>query len=81
MLNAVDALEPTTEVAARIAGELLGATGTADAVDAIVAAEALLAIPAVILTSDHADLQRLVSSDVEGRDRRVLVIGVSQGRD
>ena len=44
VVNGVDALVPTTEVAARRAGELQARAGTSDAVDAIVAAEALLSL-------------------------------------
>ncbi|MDQ2847352.1 MAG: PIN domain-containing protein [Actinomycetota bacterium] len=44
---------------ARQAGELLGATGMNDAVDALVMAEALRGGPSVILTSDTADMARL----------------------
>ena len=54
VFNAVDALVPTGIEIARIAGELMAVAGTSDAVDAIVVAEALVSIPAVILTSDRA---------------------------
>lgn len=74
VLNAVDAALPTTEAVARLAGELQAAAGTSDAVDAIVAAEALLSVPAVIMTSDGTDLRRLVAADPRGA--RVLVIVV-----
>lgn len=51
-------IEPTTAPLARRAGELLGRTGTTDAVDAIVACGAAERGDAV-LTSDPEDLQRL----------------------
>jgi hypothetical protein len=44
---------------ARHAGELLGATGSEDAVDAIVMAEALRVRPSFLLTSDPEDMTRL----------------------
>jgi hypothetical protein len=45
---------------ARRACELLGASGTSDAVDALITAEALRGGPALILTSDPDDMHRLV---------------------
>ena len=74
VVNSVDALLPTSERVARIAGELQAKTGTSDAVDAIVAAEALAAAPALILTSDPADVARLLDGE-PGADR-VRVIAV-----
>lgn len=44
VVKAVDALLPTSVQAARRAGELLARSGMSDAVDAIVAAEALLSV-------------------------------------
>ena len=44
---------------ARRAGELMGASGTSDAVDALVMAEALRGGPALVLTSDPEDMHRL----------------------
>lgn len=52
-------VEPTTEDVARLAGELLAASGTSDAVDAIVAATALSTRAAVVVTSDPEDLELL----------------------
>lgn len=60
VINRVNALLPTSEAIARRAGELQAAAGTADPVDAIVVAEALAAVPALILTSDPVDLRRLL---------------------
>lgn len=71
VLNAVDWLVPTTAAVARQAGELLGRAGTNDAVDAIVAAEALRAAPAMLITSDPDDLSRLTVNEPEGG--RILV--------
>jgi predicted nucleic acid-binding protein len=45
---------------ARVAGELLGESGTTDAVDALIVAEALRAGPTVILTSDPEDMKHLI---------------------
>jgi predicted nucleic acid-binding protein len=74
VLNKVDAFQPTSERVARRAGELQAKTGTSDAVDAIVAAEALASVPALILTSDHRDLERLLEGEPEAA--RVAVVGV-----
>jgi hypothetical protein len=70
----VDAFLPTSERVARRAGELLAKTGTSDVVDAIVAAEALASVPALILTSDPGDMVRLL--DGEPEIGRVVVVGV-----
>ena len=74
VLNSVDTFLPTTTETARSAGELLGRAGLVDAVDAIVAAEALAGAPASILTSDPGDLEMLVDAGAI-RDR-VTVIGI-----
>jgi hypothetical protein len=74
VVKAVGALLPTSEAVARRAGELQARAGTSDAIDAIVAAEALMSAPALILTSDADDLGRLVEGEPEAS--RVLVIGV-----
>jgi len=73
-VNKVDALLPTSAAIARRAGELLAKAGTSDAVDVIVAAEALASGPALILTSDPDDLSRLIEGEPEAG--RVAVIGV-----
>lgn len=44
---------------ARRAGELMGASGTSDAVDALIVAEALRGGPTLVLTSDPDDMHRL----------------------
>jgi hypothetical protein len=63
LLKFVEKVSDATLPIAQQAGVLLGATRTVDVVDAIVAAEALQALPAVILTSDPGDLRALVQSD------------------
>ncbi|CAN5457080.1 hypothetical protein BH20CHL7_BH20CHL7_15590 [soil metagenome] len=73
-MNKVDALLPTSEETARRAGELLGASGTDDPVDAIVVAEALAAVPSVIITSDPGDIRRLLQARSDGV--RVAVVSV-----
>jgi predicted nucleic acid-binding protein len=62
VLREIDEFVPTTEQMARSAGELLGNAGLADAIDAIVAAEALSGTPAAILTSDPEDITNLVEA-------------------
>lgn len=74
VVKAVDLLIPTSALRARDAGALRFGSGVLDVVDAIVAAEALAAAPAVIVTSDPDDLGRLV--DAAGRSAGVLVIAV-----
>jgi hypothetical protein len=68
----VDALLPTSEQIARRAGELQAKTSTSDVVDAIVVAEALASVPALILTTDPTDLLLLLNSEPEAA-RAVLV--------
>ena len=65
---------PTSEVVARRAGELMAHAGLDDAVDAIVAAEALLFAPAVVLTTDVEDIRTLL--DDQPGAKRVEVIRV-----
>lgn len=74
VIAAVDALVAPGEEVARRAGELMARTGTTDAVDAMVAAEALAAAPSIVLTSDPADIRRLIEGEPESD--RVLVVGV-----
>ena len=57
--NAVDVF-PTEEPTARLAGALLGLTRGTNTVDALVAAEAIIAA-ADVLTSDAADLRALLA--------------------
>jgi hypothetical protein len=74
VVNAVDALLPTSAAVARRAGELMARSDTSDAVDAIVAAEARMSTPALILTSDPDDLRRLVDGQPEAKDVRIIGI-------
>lgn len=72
IFKAVDAIIPTgVEIALR-AGELVAAAGLTDAIDAIVVAEALAAVPAIILTSDRPDIGRLLDGQ-PGRERIAIV--------
>ena len=74
VVKAVDALLPTSAQAARRAGELLAQSGTSDAVDAIVAAEALLSAPALVLTSDARDIMLLIEGQPDAAAVRVIAI-------
>lgn len=74
VVKAVDALLPTSSQVARRAGELLGHSGTSDAVDAIVAAEALLSAPSLVLTSDARDIMLLIEGQPEASAVRVVAI-------
>jgi predicted nucleic acid-binding protein len=65
--NAVDVF-PTDERTGRLAGTLLGRTGRSNAVDALVAAEAVT-VAADVLTTDADDLRALLVDQ-----RRVTVI-------
>src|SRR5262245_4211662 len=69
--NAVD-VYPIDEQAARLAGQLLGRTGGTNTVDALVAAEAVLAT-ADVLTGDVDDLRALLAPYP-----RVLVIPLGE---
>lgn len=74
VVKAVDALLPTSAEVARRAGELLAQSGSSDAVDAIVAAEALLSVPALILTSDARDIMRLIEGQPDAAAVRAIAI-------
>ncbi len=74
VVKAVDALLPTSAEVARRAGELLARSGTSDAVDAIVAAEALLSVPSLILTSDAPDIMLLIEGQSDAAAVRVIAI-------
>jgi predicted nucleic acid-binding protein len=74
VLKAVEVHLPTTIGTARLAGELLGRAGLADAIDAIVAAEALSGASAAILTSDADDLTALV--EAAGGTGHVAIVAV-----
>jgi hypothetical protein len=77
VLNAVEMHLPTSLDLARLAGDLLGRAGRSDAIDAIVAAEALSGTPAVILTSDPGDLAALVEAG--GGSGRVAIVAIRRG--
>ena len=74
VVNAVNATLPTSEQIARRAGELQAKASTSDVVDAIVVAEALASVPALILTSDPNDMSLLLEGEPEAA--RVGVIGL-----
>lgn len=63
---------PLGESEAHEAGRLLGITRTADVVDATVVTAALRNKGAVILTSDTADIERLVMAS--GRELAVVAV-------
>lgn len=71
---------PVTAEIARQAGELLGATGLSGhrcAIDAVVAATALVLDPPIILlTSDPDDMDRLTTEQGRPKARRVTVVRV-----
>lgn len=79
VLSRVSVLPVTPEIARR-AGEQLGATGLSGhrcAIDAVVAVTALgLDRPAVLLTSDPGDLNRLVEEPGRPRSQRIAVVRV-----
>jgi len=67
-----NALIAPDEATARLAGALRFAAGTDDGIDALVAAEAArIPIPTVLLTSDPADLGRLLARIAHVSVRRV----------
>jgi hypothetical protein len=75
--NAAKLLSQTTVVALDIArskrvGELIGATVTAQLVDAAVAALAIELLPSLVLTSDVADIERLARAGGVSCNLRVL---------
>lgn len=71
---------PVTAEIGRQAGELLGATGLSGhrcAIDAVVAATVLLTErPAVLLTSDPDDLNRLVEEPGRLKGQRIAVVHI-----
>lgn len=74
VVNAVDMLIATTPERAKQAGVLRSRSGVHDVVDAIVVAEAVAAAPAIVLTSDPADLRALI--EAAGAEERVRIIAV-----
>jgi predicted nucleic acid-binding protein len=69
-----------TEAIARRAGELLGTTGLSGhrcAIDAVVAATALdMERPAILLTSDPDDLNKLVEEPGRSKAQQIVVVRV-----
>jgi hypothetical protein len=74
VIRLVDALLPTSARVARLAGELQAKTQTTDVVDAIVAAEALLSVPSLIMTSDPHDLARLIEEEAGAIRVRAIAV-------
>jgi predicted nucleic acid-binding protein len=72
VLKDIDEIAPATEKTGRMAGRLLATSGMSDAtVDALIAAEAVLGGPAVVLTGDQDDFSALL-----GQHQHVLIHGV-----
>jgi predicted nucleic acid-binding protein len=73
-------VHPVTVDLGRAAGELLGATGLSGhrcAIDAVVAATTLRADrPALLLTSDPDDLNKLVEEPARPKHERIVVVHV-----
>ncbi|MHB8892527.1 MAG: hypothetical protein ACYC65_10840 [Candidatus Limnocylindrales bacterium] len=74
VINAVDMLIATTPERARQAGELRSRSGVLDVVDAIVVAEAVASVPALVMTSDPDDIRALI--EAAGAADRVGIIAV-----
>ena len=74
VINAVDMLIETTPGRARQAGELRSRSGVLDVLDAIVAAEAVASVPALVMTSDPDDIRALI--EAAGAADRVGIIAV-----
>lgn len=66
-------IDPVDEQLAKAAGGLLGASGSRDAVDAIVVAMTLR-LRGVVVTSDPGDLHKLADSVPHGNRLAVIVI-------
>jgi predicted nucleic acid-binding protein len=65
VLKAVGSVAEAREIHGRTAGQLLGAARSAETVDAIVVAHAVVAGGAHVLTGDREDLERLSASHPE----------------
>jgi predicted nucleic acid-binding protein len=65
ILKAVGSIPDAREAHGRTAGRLLGISGTAHTVDALVVAQAIEAGGAQILTGDREDLERLAAPHPE----------------
>lgn len=53
---------PLTDQIARAAGQLLGTSRSSSTIDALIVAEALDCVPAMIWTSDPNDIRQLIGS-------------------
>ena len=72
VINAVDMQIDTTAERAKHAGVLRARSGVLSVVDAIVVAEAVAALPAVIVTSDPDDIRALADA-AQAADRVAIV--------
>lgn len=72
VINAVDMQIDTTPERAKQAGVIRARSGVLSVVDAIVVAEAVAALPAVIVTSDPDDIRALVDA-AQAADRVAIV--------
>ncbi len=72
VINAVDMQIDTTPERAKQAGVLRARSGVLSVVDAIVVAEAVASLPAVIVTSDPDDIKALVDA-AQAADRVAIV--------
>ena len=73
VVNEVDQMIETTPERAKQAGVLRARSGVLDVVDAIVVAEAVSALPAIILTPDLDDINLLVEA-AGARDRVTVIL-------
>lgn len=65
VLEAVGDVDLADEVTGRVAGGLLGSTGSSSTVDSVVVATAVQAGGAVVLTGDPSDLEALADGHAE----------------
>jgi predicted nucleic acid-binding protein len=65
VVKAVGTVAEAREIHGRIAGQLLGAARSAETIDALVLAHAVVAGGAHVLTGDREDLERLAASHPE----------------
>jgi hypothetical protein len=74
IVGVVDALLPTSPAIARVASDLLRQTRLHDAVVAIVTAEALASLPAVVLTDRGWDVRRLLEGQPDAQQVTIIDI-------
>lgn len=72
-------LAPVDFERAQDAAGLMSATGLIDAIDALVAVEALRRVPSIVITSDRADLRRLLDAHPLGRRVAVWPVQTERG--